>query len=85
MSMNRNLRILAEAKAEKKTYQVYVIDMEDEEYEGGKEEWDFSDMENVYSGPSEDKANAIADKYEKKGYYIEIYVDEDDAPIRGTT
>lgn len=82
MSMNRNLRILAEAKASKdKTYQVYVIDLID----GENDDFDTGDMENVYSGTSEDKANAIADKYEKKGYYIEIYVDEDDAPIRGTT
>ena len=79
MSMNRNLRILAEAKGGKETYQVYVIELID----GENDDFDFEDMEEVYSGPDEDKANAIADKYEKKGYYIEIYVKGSDEPLRG--
>jgi hypothetical protein len=81
--MNRNLRILAEGKGGKdKIYQVYVIDLDDD-HNDEIDDFDFEDMEEVYSGPDEDKANAIADKYEKKGYYIEIYVKGSDEPLRG--
>jgi uncharacterized protein YabN with tetrapyrrole methylase and pyrophosphatase domain len=83
MSMNRNLRILAEAKAAKEIYDVYVIHLGNVKEEYGVKDFDLSNMEKVYSGPSEDKANAIADKYEKKGYYIEIYVNDVDEPVRG--